>query len=69
VLVAARDDERVPRACTDALFGAAREPKELVWTDGGHVDTDRERIARELVELVLSRMGSRAEPTARDGQR
>lgn len=58
VIVAARDDERVPRACTDALFAAAREPKELVWTDGGHVDTDRERIARELVDLVLARMGS-----------
>ncbi len=57
VLVAAHGDERVPRACTDALFAAAREPKELVWTEGGHVDTDRERIARELVELVLSRMG------------
>lgn len=56
VLVAAQGDERVPRACTDALFAAAREPKELVWTAGGHVDTDRERIARELVELVLSRM-------------
>jgi len=58
VLVAAHGDERVPRSCTDALFAAAREPKELVWTEGGHVDTDRERIARELVDLVLSRMGS-----------
>lgn len=57
VLVAARGDERVPRACTDALFAAAAEPKELVWTEGGHVDTDRERIAHELVEMVLSRMG------------
>jgi dienelactone hydrolase len=56
VLVAARDDERIPRASIDLLFDAAREPKELVWTEGGHVDTDKERIARELVELVLVRM-------------
>lgn len=56
VQVAARDDERIPRSSTDSLFAAAEEPKELVWTDGGHVDTDRERIARELVDLVLTRM-------------
>lgn len=56
VQVAARDDARIPLACTDALFAAAGEPKELVWTDGGHVDTDKERIARELVDLVLARM-------------
>lgn len=57
VQVAARDDERIPRASIDALFDAAREPKELVWTEGGHVDTDKERIARELVDLVLARVG------------
>ncbi len=56
VLVAANDDERIPRASTDILFAAAREPKELVWTGGGHVDTDKERIARELVDLVLARL-------------
>ena len=56
VQVAARDDERIPRASTDALFAAAREPKELVWTEGGHVDTDKERVARELVDMVLTRM-------------
>lgn len=56
VQVAARDDERIPRSSTDLLFTAAGEPKELVWTEGGHVDTDKERIARELVDLVLTRM-------------
>ena len=56
VLVVARDDHRIPRASTDVLFDAASEPKEIVWTEGGHVDTDRERVARELVDLVLARM-------------
>jgi dienelactone hydrolase len=56
VLVGARADERVPRASTEILFAAAREPKELVWFEGGHVDTDRLKIAQELVDLVLSRM-------------
>jgi len=56
VLVAARDDERIPRASVDILFAAAKEPKEFVWTEGGHVDTDRERVARELVEMVLGRI-------------
>jgi fermentation-respiration switch protein FrsA (DUF1100 family) len=56
VIVGAQDDERVPRACTELLYAAAREPRELLWTQGGHVDTDKLRIAHELVELVLARV-------------
>ncbi|MBL8861553.1 MAG: hypothetical protein JNK02_06030 [Planctomycetes bacterium] len=56
VQVAARGDERIPQASVEVLFAAASEPKELLWTEGGHVDTDKERVARELVDLVLERM-------------
>jgi dienelactone hydrolase len=55
----AEDDERVPRACTELLFAAAGEPRELFWTGGGHIDTDRLRIAGELVDRVLSRVSGR----------
>jgi hypothetical protein len=57
VIVGAAADDRVPRACTELLYAAAREPRELLWTEGGHVDVDREHIARALVELVVSRVG------------
>jgi len=57
VIVGAEDDARVPRHCVEMLHAAAGEPRELDWTRGGHVDTDRERIAQELVERVLARLG------------
>ncbi len=59
VVGGAEDDERVPRACTELLFAAAGEPRELFWTSGGHIDTDRARIATDLVDRVLQRVSGR----------
>lgn len=36
LMVNATRDETVPRAATEALFAAAREPKELLWFEGTH---------------------------------
>ncbi len=36
LFVGARNDETIPRAATEALFEAAREPKALEWFDAGH---------------------------------
>ena len=55
VMVNASDDERLPRSAVDALYAAAREPKEQVWMAGGHVHGDRETIQR-LVAIVMDRM-------------
>lgn len=38
LFVAAREDERIPRTATEALFEAAGDPKELLWFEGGHQD-------------------------------
>jgi len=59
VVGGAEDDERVPRACTELLHAAAGEPRELFWTSGGHIDTDRMRIASDLVDRVLERVSAR----------
>ena len=59
VMVAATDDERLPKSAVDALYRSAREPKELVWMSGGHVHSDRETIKR-LVAIVMERL--RAHP-------
>lgn len=37
LMLSAKRDELIPKFATDALFQAAREPKELVWFDSGHV--------------------------------
>jgi dienelactone hydrolase len=58
IMVNASADERLPRPAIDALFNAAREPKELVWMSGLHVHADRETIGR-LVSIVMERVRSR----------
>jgi hypothetical protein len=55
VMVNASGDERLPRAAIDALYAAAREPKELVWMPGLHVHADRETI-EQLVSIVMGRV-------------
>ena len=55
VMVNASDDERLPRSAVDALYAAAREPKEQVWMSGGHVHGDKETIQR-LVAVVMDRI-------------
>jgi hypothetical protein len=52
VVIGAREDERTPAGQTEALFALAGEPKELMWTDGAHVEPDRIEIVRSLLELL-----------------
>jgi hypothetical protein len=56
VMVNGLDDAAIPRACVEILHEAAREPKELVWVPGGHIDKRKEEQIRELCELVLARL-------------
>lgn len=55
VMINAMDDERLPRFSVDALYDAAREPKERLWMTGAHVHGDRETIAR-IAEIVTPRI-------------
>lgn len=56
VVVGADADEQMPRTSVEQLFELAREPKELLWSKGGHVDTDRPEIIRQILELARSRI-------------
>jgi fermentation-respiration switch protein FrsA (DUF1100 family) len=38
LMLNASHDQIVPRAATEALFEAAREPKNIIWYDCGHAD-------------------------------
>jgi hypothetical protein len=54
-MINASDDDRMPRDLVLRLYDAAREPKELIWTTGGHVRSDSAVIA-PLVKIVWDRV-------------
>ncbi|MEP6755130.1 MAG: acetylxylan esterase [Chthonomonadales bacterium] len=39
LMLSAKKDELIPKAMTDALFNAAKEPKKIVWFNSGHALT------------------------------
>jgi dienelactone hydrolase len=51
VIIGARDDARLPEAMVEALYAAAGDPKELLWTDGGHVDRRPENV-QQVLDIV-----------------
>lgn len=55
VIIGAREDRRLPVHLVERLHAAADEPKELIWTDGGHVDRRPEAV-RALLDTVRSRL-------------
>jgi hypothetical protein len=55
IMINARDDERMPRHAVEALYAAAREPKELIWLDGQHMQSNRREVLASLVEAVMTR--------------
>lgn len=56
VIIGAREDRRLPAHLVEKLHAAAGEPKELIWTDGGHVDRRPEAV-RGLLGMVRARLG------------
>jgi dienelactone hydrolase len=55
MMINAQDDTRLPRRAIDRLYDSARDPKEMIWTTGGHVRSEAD-VVRPLVELILGRM-------------
>ncbi|MEX2124352.1 MAG: hypothetical protein WD795_10715 [Woeseia sp.] len=52
LIVGARNDGRMPDGQTEVLFDAAREPKILRWTDGGHVAPGQSQIIEDLMRIA-----------------
>ncbi len=63
VVVGATDDERLPRHKVERLYHAAGQPRELIWTQGAHVDPRRPDIVQALLAIVRERMET---PAAED---
>ena len=58
IVIGAKNDERLPRPMVERLYAAAGEPKELIWTEGGHINLDQSEIVRQLLQIVRSRIGA-----------
>jgi dienelactone hydrolase len=56
VIIGAREDERVPEHMVKNLYRAAKPPKELIWTEGGHVDPRRPDLVQALLDIVRDRI-------------
>lgn len=57
VIVAARDDDFVPREAQQPLEEAAKSPHvELLWTDGRHIGPNRGNELQQLVAIVRNRV-------------
>jgi dienelactone hydrolase len=54
VMLNAEEDERIPRESVDALWGAARDPKQIVWLPGLHMQGNRPETLEQLVERMLA---------------
>lgn len=55
VMINATEDERLPRDAVMTLFDSARDPKEITWLPGMHVQSNRKEILQGLVRTVLDR--------------
>ncbi len=62
VLVAAREDQRLPAESLQALKLAGSPSIQVLWTAGPHVDPRRPELVRSLVSEVLAHMGLAPSP-------
>lgn len=56
VIIGAQADERLPAEEVLGLYEAAGDPKELIWTEGGHVNPGEKEIVRGLLDIVRGRV-------------
>lgn len=56
VMINTEQDERIPRANAEQLHAAARDPKQVVWLPGLHMQPNRPEVLRELVDAVFQRL-------------
>ncbi|MCK5325441.1 MAG: hypothetical protein KAJ57_05510, partial [Woeseiaceae bacterium] len=57
IIVAARDDDFVPREAQEPFIEAAEsEFIEIIWTDGRHIRPTRQNELQQLLDVVLSRI-------------
>ncbi len=58
IVIGALHDEKLPIEQVEQVFGAAGDPKELIWIEGGHVNPRRPETVRRLLDVVRARLPS-----------
>ncbi len=53
LLVNAKGDPRISAEKARRLFEAAKDPREQVWLDGGHVQLSDEELVKRLLQIAL----------------
>jgi fermentation-respiration switch protein FrsA (DUF1100 family) len=56
VMVNGVDDPQMPVAAVRRLYGAAREPKDLIWLRTGHLTPTDSALIRALVDTAFARL-------------
>lgn len=54
VMINGTGDSRIPRASVDALYGAARPPKRMIWLRTGHLDPADWDLLRTLADSAVA---------------
>ncbi len=69
VLINGARDTSIPRASVEALYGAAREPKRLIWLDEGHIRPRNQELIRRVLRAAYEALIAEQsrEPEAVDG--
>ena len=52
VMIAARDDKLLPIDTIKILYARAREPKEMIWTESGHVRSKDTDLIADIVRQI-----------------
>lgn len=52
VMINGTEDEQVPRANTERLYDAAREPKKLIWIESRHVHPRNVELTRRIIATL-----------------
>jgi hypothetical protein len=56
IVVGAMEDEQMSRDSVLELFAVASEPKEMLWSTGGHVRPGRQDVVQQLLAMARSRI-------------
>ncbi len=62
VIINARHDPSFPESSISALHNAAKEPYEIIWTEGEHIMPSRKEIVDAISTLVLMRVAKNETP-------
>ncbi len=59
LMVNGADDSLIPRANVNALFEAAREPKDIIWVQSEHVQPDEKELIRAVSGKIAAWLAGR----------